>query len=53
MNKQLIINAILSAINLLSGEMESLCDENLLFEYKETLNKLELALNEVENRVNG
>ena len=53
MNKELVITAILSAINLIVGEMESLCNENLQDEYKSTLQDLYAALKELESSHHG
>ena len=47
MNKVLIESALLSAINLISEEMESLSSDDLRSEYEITLAQLEIALNEL------
>ena len=47
MDKELIINAINSAIYLTSNELESVCNDELKTEYEQTLDELNLALNEL------
>jgi hypothetical protein len=48
MNKKLIESAILSAINLVSNELDSIIDDDLKSEFESTLNELKLALAELE-----
>ena len=47
MNKELIVSAILSAIHLISNELESIEDDGLRNEFELTLAELELALKEL------
>jgi len=47
MNKELIVSAILSAIQLISNELESIDDDGLRIEFELTLTELELALKEL------
>jgi len=48
MNKILIESAIISAIKLISDELESLTNDELQSEYEITLAQLELALKELK-----
>ena len=48
MNKIIIKNAILSAINLISNELDSIISEELRTEYELTLVELDTALREIE-----
>ena len=48
MNKEIIISAILSAINLISNELESIDDDGLRTEFEFTLAELELAIKELK-----
>jgi hypothetical protein len=48
MNKELITNAIVSAIELISNELDSLDNEELQQEFELTLTELNLALNEIK-----
>jgi hypothetical protein len=48
MNKELISSAIVSAISLISNELDSIIDENLREEFELTLNELNLALTEID-----
>jgi len=48
MNKLLIRSALLSAIRLISNEMEAKEKEDQLIEFELTLAELELALKEIE-----
>jgi hypothetical protein len=50
MNKQLIENAILSAINLISNELDSIINEDLQNEFDLTLDELNLALAELKKK---
>jgi len=47
MNKDLIINAILSAISLISNELDAIENDDLLNEFKNTLKELDIALEEI------
>jgi hypothetical protein len=50
MNKQIIENAILSAINLISNELDSIINEDLQNEFDLTLDELNLALTELKRK---
>ena len=47
MDKELVINAINSAIYLISNELESICNDDLKLEFEQTLEELNLAMNEL------
>jgi len=47
MNRVLIENAILSAINLISNELDSIINVDLLNQFELTLEELDLALKEI------
>jgi len=51
MNKLIIHSALLSAIRLISNEMEAKEKEDQLIEYELTLAELTLALNEIEKGI--
>ncbi len=48
MNKDLITKAIISAINLISDELNSIENDELKEEFEITLNELNLALEEIK-----
>jgi len=48
MNKQIIENAILSAMNLISDELDSIINDNLREQFEITLVELDLALKELK-----
>jgi hypothetical protein len=48
MNKQIVISAIQSAINLISDELESIVSDDLRNQFDITLAELEFALKELE-----
>lgn len=47
MDKELVINAINSAIYLISSELEVICNDDLKLEFEQTLDELNLAMNEL------
>jgi len=48
MNKDIVTNAIVTAINLISDELNSIENDELKEEFEITLNELNLALNEIK-----
>lgn len=48
MNKQIIENAVLSAIDLISDELSAIINDNLQAQFEITLAELEDALNELK-----
>lgn len=48
MNKEIVMNAIVSAINLISNELDSIEFDDLRNEYEITLNELNNALEEIK-----
>lgn len=48
MNKELVSKAILSAINLISSELDSITYDELRFEFEQTLEQLNIALKEIK-----
>ncbi len=48
MDKELISNAIISAIELISNELDAIDNEDLQQEFEITLSELNLALNEIK-----
>ncbi len=50
MNTELIENALLSARQLISHEMESIINEDLREEFEQTLDEINLALNELREQ---
>lgn len=50
MNKELISKAIVSAINLISNELDVIEYEDLKNEFSMTLEELNIALNELEKQ---
>lgn len=48
LNLSVIKDALDSSYNLISGEYDSLCDDDLQREYQIVLNKLEVAQREME-----
>jgi hypothetical protein len=47
MNKDIVTNAIISAIKLISDELNSIENDELKEEFETTLNELNLALKEI------
>lgn len=47
MNKKLITHALQSAIELISNELEAICNDDLQEEFELTLEELNLALDEI------
>jgi hypothetical protein len=50
MNKELILKAIISAIKLISDELNSIENDDLKEEFEITLNELNLALKEIKKQ---
>lgn len=48
MNKEIVMNAIVSAINLISNELDTIEFDDLRNEYEITLNELNNALEEIK-----
>lgn len=48
MNKQIIENAILSAMNLISDELDSIINDDLREQFEITLAELDIALKELK-----
>jgi hypothetical protein len=49
MEKEIIKTALVSALNLISSELESVCIEELKDEYLQAILKIENGLRELEN----
>jgi hypothetical protein len=47
MDKELVIKAIVSAINLISNELDSITYDDLKYEFEQTLEELNIALTEL------
>lgn len=48
MDKELVSKAIVSAISLISNELDSIICDELKCEFEQTLDELNIALNELE-----